>query len=161
MNQLHEFQYPQGLIPYLPLLLLYRLRPKPCIPDPLPPLVLRYEHQIFEYGHMAKLPGNLECAADFPLEDLVGGQAVDSVPVEEDLATVGFVEARHQVEEGRFTRPIGPYKPGNGFIFDLKAAIIYGPEATEALIQRLHFQHFIDSMGGITFFRANENEAIK
>lgn len=91
---------------------------------------------------MAKLPGNLECSADFPLKDPVRGKPIDSVPLEEDFATVGFVEARHEIKEGRFTGPIGSYKSSNGFLSHFKAAIIYGPETTEAFLQGSHFQHF-------------------
>jgi hypothetical protein len=94
---------------------------------------------------VAELSGNLERAADLPSKDLVRGEAVDSLPIEEDLATIRLVEARYKVEEGGFTGSIGPYEPGNGLLFDLEAAVVYGPDAAEVLLQGSYFQHSVCS----------------
>ena len=63
-------------------------------------------HDVLAHGHAAQDLGALERAHEAARVDPVGGEAVDPVASQSDLASVGAKRAGHDVEERRLARAV-------------------------------------------------------
>jgi hypothetical protein len=80
---------------------------------------------IIQDGQPAENPDNLEGPGNAKSVDRVGFETDDVFFLEEDLALVGRIITRDQVDQGRLARPVGADQPndlsgsnGKGDLFD-------------------------------------------
>ena len=92
-DQADRGQHFKGFVADLRFLLAYHGGAEPGIPQVLPKLSGRDEHEVFEHRHVAKLAWNLKGATDAMLENLVRRQASDILAVEEHPTAIGFGKA--------------------------------------------------------------------
>jgi hypothetical protein len=87
---------------------------------------------VFEYAQSRKRPHDLEGARDAGLADFFGRQARDRLAFEGDASLVGRVDAREQIEQGRFARPVRPDDRVDRPLLDAERNVVDGHEAAKA-----------------------------
>src|SRR2546423_1427232 len=94
-------------------------------------------HVMLEQRHRAEQLDVLEGACDPRADDAVRRRAQQAAPVEGDLAAVGPVEPRDQVEDRRLSRAVRPDQPDDLALADVERDAVDGNDPAEAPRQLL------------------------
>ena len=70
-------------------------------------LQIRHRQHIFEGRHLAVNTGDLECAGNSLLKDLIGPEAGNILAIEVNLAGIGRDDSRQQIKGRRLARAVG------------------------------------------------------
>ena len=95
------------------------------------------DHDVFQRGHVGKQADVLIGAGDAPFGYLVGAQALNFVPVENNAAFFGGVKAGDAVEEGGFPGAVGADDAGNAAFFNGEVQIVDGNQAAKPFCDTL------------------------
>ena len=84
------------------------------------------DHHVLEDGHGGEEADVLEGPCHAQLQDLVGTESHDVLPVEDDRALVRRLHPRDQVEKGCLPGPIGPDDADYLALVDMQLQAVYG-----------------------------------
>ena len=90
------------------------------------------DEDVLEDGHRREELDVLERARDAPAHDLVRRRAEQALAVERDLARLGPVEARDDVEGGRLAGAVGADQAGDLALLHRERDVVEGDDAAEA-----------------------------
>src|SRR5207253_9377743 len=93
-----------------------------------------------EYAQAGERLHDLMGARQAMPSDLVGCEAGDAFPLEDNLARVGRIDAIDEIEHGRLARAVRPDEAENLTLLDREGEIAHRFEATEALGQMRDFE---------------------
>ena len=101
-----------------------------------------HEH-VLDRRHLVEEADVLEGAADAVLDDLVGRQAGELVPVEHDAPGRGHVHTREHVEERRLAGSVRPDERDDRPAWDREVDIVRRHEPTELLADALRDEEVV------------------
>src|SRR5206468_10254675 len=113
----------------------------PVVPESLPGLAQRHQHEILEHGHLREWPRYLKRAGEPSREDTIGGEPVDPLAHEADRAGLGRERARDQVEERRLAGAVRADEPGDGARVDREIDAVDGAQIPECLDESRDLEH--------------------
>ena len=82
---------------------------------------------------MSKLAGDLKGSADPSSKNLMGGQAINPVPLKKDFTPIGFVKTGDEVKEGGLPCSIRSDESCDRSLLDIQGTIIYRLNSAKTL----------------------------
>src|SRR4029453_7379411 len=91
------------------------------------------QQDVLEHGHVAEELRRLERPRDAPRGDLVRPQSIDALAPQPDLARVGAIEAREQIDRRCLARAVGADEPATLSGTEAERQIVYRHQPAEPL----------------------------
>jgi hypothetical protein len=132
-RQLHRLEHRVGALAQAPLRRRDECRRREDAREPFPWLRLRVDHHVLQHRHPSERPRDLERARDSPPRDRVGGEPIEAIVAQTDLAAVGWCEAADHIEERRLARAVRSDETGDRALADGQRASGERLDTAEAL----------------------------